>query len=598
MRDQEPANTMTCPAGEPGGRPAPIVRRRPAALPAVSLLTLVALLTLALLTLALQPGHAAADIVPLPVDPPSASPDMLVSAETNDRDFLMPNASYAQTRYYPNARINTANVAALQPAWTFHADVTETLETSPIVVGGVMYVTTAFDHVYALDARTGRRLWHFQPALGPVRSFCCGPNNRGVAVYGDSVFLATLDARMVALNAADGTVRWEAQIADPEQGYSESMAPQTVDGKVLVGVSGGEFGIRGFVKAFEAASGKLLWTFYTTAENSVGVWATRDATGHDLRRNIVHEQTRLALLGDPYRTLGGGVWQTPAVDVALRRAYFMVGNPSPDLDGGVRPGDNLYTDSLVSVDLDTGAYVCHLQYVPHDLWDLDAVSPPVLTDVQDADGNVVPGLLHAGKTGFLYVHDRRDCRLIRFSDPLVPQTNMFAHPTPEGTRIAPGTNGGVGWSPIAINPVAGLAYAVTLHQTMSYARVPSTYLPGKSWFGGSMKLLEDEVQWGNVSAVDFNTGRIRWQVKTPQPMIGGVLATAGGLVFAGEGNGLFKAYDALSGSVLWQYQTDAGVNAPPASYMVEDRQYIVVAAGGNGQLGYKRGNSIIAFTLP
>jgi PQQ-dependent dehydrogenase (methanol/ethanol family) len=540
----------------------------------------------------------AADALAMPPEDLYASPAMLQSAATDGANFLLPNGNYAQTRYYPNAGINTANVAGLQPAWIFHVDVTETLETSPIVLAGVMYVTTAFDHVYALDAKTGRQLWHFQPVLAPVRSACCGPGNRGVAVYGDSVFLATLDARLVALNAADGTVRWETQIADPEQGYSESMAPLPVDGKVLIGVSGGEFGIRGFVKAFDAGSGKLLWTFYTTAENSVGVWATQDATGRDLNRKIALEKERFARQGDPYRTLGGAVWQTPAVDLALRRAYFVVGNPSPDLDGAMRPGDNLYTDSLVSVDLDTGAYVCHLQYVPHDLWDLDAVSPPVLTQVRDAEGNSVPGLLHAGKTGFLYVHDRRDCRLIRASEPLVPQTNMYAHPTPTGTRIAPGTNGGVSWSPIAINPLAGLAYAVTLHQTMSYARQPSEYAPGKSWFGGAMTLIPDEEQWGSVSAVDFNTGRIRWQVKTPEPMLGGVLATAGGLVFAGEGNGLFKAYDALSGAVLWQYQADAGVNAPPGSYMIEDRQYIVIAAGGNGQLGYRRGNAIITFALP
>ncbi|MBV9758295.1 MAG: PQQ-binding-like beta-propeller repeat protein [Alphaproteobacteria bacterium] len=552
------------------------------------------------LLLACLPGTALAadDPAPALAGTPFASPEMLRSAEANGTDFLMVNASYAQTRYYPNRRINTANVAGLVPAWIFRADITETLETTPIVVNGVMFVTTAFDHVYALDATTGRQLWHFQPELGPVQSFCCGANNRGVAVYGDSVLLATLDAKLIALNAADGSVRWTAPIADPEEGYSESMAPLAVDGKVLVGVSGGEFGIRGFVKAFDAATGKLLWTFYTTAENSAGVWATRDATGRELNRNIAHEQQHLAERGDPYRTLGGAVWQTPAVDLALRRVYFVVGNPSPDLDGAVRPGDNLYTDSLVSVDLDTGAYVCHLQYVPHDLWDLDAVSPPVLTDVRDAGGNTVPGLLHAGKTGFLYVHDRRDCRLIRVSDPLVPQTNMYAHPTPEGTRIAPGTNGGVGWSPIAVDPAAGLAYAVTLHQTMSYSRVPSEHAQGKPWFGGSIKLLAEEAQWGNVSAVELDTGRIRWQVKTPEPMIGGVLATAGGLVFAGEGNGLFKAYDARTGAVLWQYRADAGVNAPPASYMIGERQYIAVAAGGNGQLGYKRGNAIIAFTLP
>ena len=538
-------------------------------------------------------------------DPPSAmwrpvfaSQERLRAAAGDTDDFLLPNGSYAQTRFHPNARINAGNVAGLRPAWTFRTDITETLETSPVVVDGVMFVTTAFDHVYALDAGTGRLIWHFQPELGPLSSPCCGPANRGVAIAGDSVFVATLDARLVALNAADGAVRWDVQIADPEQGYSENMAPLAVDGKVLIGVSGGEFGIRGFVKAYDAATGALLWTFYTTPENSAGIWATQDATGRDLNRDIADEQRRLLVQGDPYRTLGGGVWQTPAVDLALRRAYFVVGNPAPDLDGAMRPGDNLYTDSLVAVDLDTGAYVCHLQYVPHDLWDLDAVSPPVLADVRDTDGDVVPGVLHAGKTGFLYVHDRRDCHLIRASDPLVPQTNMYAPPTPQGTRIAPGTNGGVGWSPIAVDAAAGIAYAVTLHQTMSYTYQPSAYLPGKSWFGGAMIVLPEEEQWGSVTAVDVNTGRIRWQAKTPQPMIGGVLATAGGLVFAGEGNGLFKSYDARTGAVLWQYQAEAGVNAPPVAYMAGGRPYIAVAAGGNAQLGYKRGNAIMAFALP
>ena len=551
-----------------------------------------------LLLLLRLPAASGADSAAPQRTSPFAPPESLRTAETNETDFLLPNGSYAQTRFYPNARINTGNVAHLAPAWTFHAGVTETLETSPIVVNGVMFVTTAFDHVYALDAGTGRMLWHFAPKLGPVWTHCCGPNNRGVAVQGASVFLATLDARMIALNAADGSVRWDVPIADPEQGYGETMAPIAVEGKVLIGVSGGEYGIRGFVKAFDAVTGKLLWTFWTTPENSAGVWATTDATGHDLKRDIAHEREALARLGDPFRTLGGAVWQTPAIDLALRRIYFVVGNPAPDLDDAMRPGDNLYTDSLVAVDLDTGAYVCHLQYVPHDLWDLDAVSPPVLADVNDQDGHPVPGVLHAGKTGFLYVHDRRDCRLIRVSEPLVPQSNMFSHPTREGTRIAPGTNGGVGWSPIAVNPQLGLAYAVTLHQTMSYTYQPAEYAPGKSWFGGAMQVIPDEAQWGSVTAVDVHTGRIRWQVKTNEPMVGGVLATAGGLVFAGEGNGKFNAYHAETGAVVWQYQAEAGVNAPPSSYMVDGRQYVVVAAGGNAQLGYKRGNAIIAFTVP
>ena len=194
------------------------------------------------------------------------------------------------------------------------------------------------------------------------------------------------------------------------------MAPTAVNGKILIGTNGGEYGIRGFVKAYDAKDGKLLWTFNTIPENSVGVWAEKDATGRDMHRNIAAEKEALAKNGDPYKTLGGGVWQNPAVDLATNRIYFVVGNPSPDLDGSLRPGDNLYTDSLVSLDLDTGKYVCHFQYIAHDVWDLDAVSPPVLVDVKDKSGKTIPGVMHAGKTGHVYVHDRKDCSLIRFSE--------------------------------------------------------------------------------------------------------------------------------------------------------------------------------------
>ena len=237
-----------------------------------------------------------------------------------------------------------------------------------------MYVTTSYSHVYALDAKTGAEIWHFKPKLGPVTTFCCGPNNRGVAVYEDRVYLGTLDAKLVALDAKTGSVVWQQQVGDPEKGYSETMAPTAVDGKILIGTNGGEYGIRGFVKAYDAKDGKLLWSFDTIPENSVGVWATTDATGRDMHRDIAAEKAALAKNGDPYKTLGGGVWQNPSVDLAAKRIYFVVGNPSPDLDGAIRPGDNLYTNSLVSLDLDTGKYVCHFQYIAHDVWDLDAVS--------------------------------------------------------------------------------------------------------------------------------------------------------------------------------------------------------------------------------
>ena len=525
------------------------------------------------------------------------SQDLLSRAAGDGNNFLHTNGNYAQTRYYPNRQINTGNVSKLRPAWMFQMDVRETLETTPIVVNGIMYVTTAFDHVYALDARTGEEIWEYTHKMGPIATVCCGPNNRGVAVYGDKVYIGTMDSKLVAIDAKTGNKVWEQQIADPEKSYSETMAPTAVNGKILIGTNGGEYGIRGFVKAFDAKDGKLLWTFDTIPENSSGVWAEKDATGRDMHRDIAAEKAAYAKAGDPYKTLGGGVWQNPAVDLETNRIYFVVGNPSPDLDGAIRPGDNLYTDSLVSVDLNTGKYVCHFQYIAHDVWDLDAVSPPIIAMVKNDKGEMVKGILHGGKTGHVYVHDAKDCSLIRYSEAMVPQENMWVLPTKDGTRMLPGANGGVEWSPMATNPALGMAYAINLHQPMTYHVENSAYPGGKLWLGGAFKVIPVEEQWGNVTAVNYNTGKIAWQVKTAQPMIGGILATAGGLVFTGEGNGQFKAYDAETGSVLWKFQAGAGVNAPPSSYSVDGKQYIVVGAGGNTQLDFKRGNSIIAFTV-
>src|SRR3984893_8702736 len=285
----------------------------------------------------------------------------LNSADKNVNNFLLTNVDYAQTRFHPARQIGRDNVKNLHVAWIFQTDVKESLETSPIVVDGVMYVTTSFSHAYALDAKTGVQLWHYKHALGPITTYCCGPNNRGVAVSEDKVYLGTLDAKLVALDAKTGNKLWQSDIGDPELGYSETMAPTVVKGKVLIGTNGGEYGIRGFVKAYDAKDGNLIWTFNTVPESSVGVWAEKDATGRDLHRNIAAEKDALAKNGAPYKTLGGGVWQNPAVDLATKRIYFVVGNPSPDLDGSLRPGDNLYTDSLVALDLDTGKYVCHFQ---------------------------------------------------------------------------------------------------------------------------------------------------------------------------------------------------------------------------------------------
>ena len=523
--------------------------------------------------------------------------DRLAAAASNHSEFLLTHANYAQTRFHPADRINRGTVKNLKLAWSFEMDITESIQTAPIVYDGVMFVTSSFNHLFALDAETGKELWRYEHVMEPVVSLCCGPNNRGVEALDDTVYMGTLDSRVVALDARTGALLWSIRVADPLRGYSITMAPTAVAGKLLIGLAGAEYGVRGALIALDAKSGKQLWIFYTTPEHSVGVWARRDAAGLDLRRDIPGEKAALAKRGDPYKTLGGSIWQNPSVDLKHRRIYFVVGNPSPDLDGSVRPGDNLYTDSLVSVDLDTGKYLCHLQYLPHDVWDLDAVSPTVLTPVKDRSGRTIPGVLHAGKTGYLYVHDARDCSLIRVSKPLITVKNERASPTAAGILMRPGPNGGVSASPLAIDPGQHLAFALTAEIATAYYRTPSWEYPdGKLWFGGAFKGVPGEPAWGALLAVDYNTGGIRWKVKKSAPMFGGALATAGGLVFAGEGNGRFSAYDSSSGTELWSYQADAGVNAPASTYEIEGKQYVVVGAGGNTQLRTKRGNKILAFS--
>ncbi len=531
---------------------------------------------------------------------PSVSQAALDAAGGDAKNWIHANGNYDNSRYYPGSQINAGNVGKLKPAFTFQTAVLESMETAPIVVDGVMFLTTSFNHVYAIDAATGEEYWHYKHKLGPIVTVCCGNNNRGVAIEGGRLFMGTIDAKLVALDAKTGKLIWEKQIADPEKGYSETMAPTVVDGKVLIGTNGGEYGIRGFVKAFNAADGNLLWTFYTIPDKGQeGVWAVNDATGRNMHRDIAAEKKALAEKGgDFYQTLGGGVWMTPAVDKKTRTVFFVVGNPSPDLYGAIRPGDNLYTDSMVAIDLDKGTYKWHSQYISHDVWDLDAVSPPILTQAKDKDGKMVDVVIHGGKTGHIYVHERSTGKLIRFSEAMIPQENMWVLPTKEGARMLPGANGGVEWSPMAVNAKTRMAYAANLHQPMTYHVEESPYPGGKLWLGGAFKTIPSEEQWGRLVAVNIDTGKVAWGVKTPQPLIGGVLATAGDIVFNGEANGWFKAFDAKTGKELWKYNCGAGVNAPAVSYMVGGKQYVAVAAGGNNQIDAKRGNSVFVFALP
>ncbi|MDB5940942.1 MAG: Pyrrolo-quinoline quinone [Ramlibacter sp.] len=533
------------------------------------------------------------------VNAPNVSQAQLNGADRQGKDWLHTNGGYSQHRFYPGSQINAGNVGKLRPQFMFQTEVRESMETAPIVVDGVMYMTTSFNHVYALDAVTGREFWHYKHKMGPITTFCCGPNNRGVAIEGGKLFMGTLDSKLLALDAKSGKLLWETEIADPEKGYSETMAPTVVHGKILIGTNGGEYGLRRVVKDFDSGSGKLLWTFYTIPERGhEGVWAENDATGRNMKRDIATEKAALARDSSFYQTLGGGVWMNPAVDLRTRTIFFVVGNPSPDLYGAERPGDNLYTNSMVAVNLDTGAYKWHSQYIAHDVWDLDAVSPPILLDVKDNSGRMVPAVMHAGKTGHVYIHNREDGKLIRFSDAMIPQENMWVLPTATGARMLPGANGGVEWSPMAFHPKYRMAYALNLHQPMTYHVEASKYPGGKLWLGGAFKVIEGENQWGRLAAVNVDTGKLAWKFDTEQPLIGGALATGGDLVFYGEGNGLFRALHARTGKLLWEFNCGAGANAMPVSYTVKNKQYVAMGCGGNTQLDFKRGNTMVVFALP
>jgi len=527
--------------------------------------------------------------------------DMLLQAAQSG-DWLMYGHNYWNNRYSPLATINTTNVRNLIPRMVFQTGTPQlgSFETTPVVVNGVMYMTTPAvpnNEVIAVDLRTQKTLWRYTHKNAAVSTACCGPNNRGVAAAGGSLFLGTLDGQLVALDQATGKEKWAVQVGDPAEGYTETMAPLVIDDKVIIGTSGAEYGIRGFVKAYNAASGALMWTWFTIPSPQEGGWWGRwsrtTGEGDNLNRNIPQEKADSAKYADAWMHGGGSMWMTPAYDADTKTLFVAIGNPSPDLDGTIRPGDNLWSESIAAIDATTGKFKWGYQEVPHDVWDLDAVSPPVLAML---GGKKV--IVQAGKTGWVYVLDAATGKLVRKSEAFVPQENMFAQPTAEGTRMLPGANGGQEWSPIALNPTLNYAYTVGLHQPMHYKTHYAPWERGRLWLGSAFVAIPGEAQWGNVTAIDLATGKKVWQVKTDQPMMGGATATAGGLVFTGEGNGWFKAYDAKTGAVLWQFYCGAGVNAAPSVFSMDGEQFIVVAAGGNFQLNFPLGDAVFVFGLP
>jgi alcohol dehydrogenase (cytochrome c) len=511
-------------------------------------------------------------------------------------------------RYSGLKTINTSNVGKLVPRMIFQTGISKlgSFENTPLVTGGVMYVTTPYNTAMAYDLNTKKELWRYEHKLGTT-IFCCGPNNRGFAIHGGAhLYMGTLDAHLVALDAKTGKVLWDKEVADPTYGYSITHAPLIIGDNVIVGVSGGEYGIRGHVTAYNAMTGDQVWRWYSIpapngdptfddkAPNGwFGTWPGSTPDGADLHRDVAKEKGDSAKYADSWKTGGGGVWTTPAYDKESNTLFVSVGNPSPDLDGSVRPGDNLYTDCIVAIDASNGKTKWYYQTVPHDVWDLDATSPPAVATM---GGKKV--VVHAGKTGWVYVLDAASGKLVKRSDAFVPQENMFALPTEKGTRMLPGANGGSEWSPISIDPSLNYAFVAALHQPMNYITHNAPLEKGRLWLGSAFVAIPGEEQYGLFSAVDLKTGKIAWQNKVPQPMMGGSLATAGGLTFTGEGNGNFNAYDSKSGKLLWQFNAGAGCNSAPMTFTNGGEQFVAVACGGNFQLNYPLGNSVMVFGLP
>ena len=519
-------------------------------------------------------------------------------------------------RYSALDQINTDTVKDLKGAWVYHTNVYSggtSFESSPIVVDGVMYLTGPQSQVYAVDARNGQEKWKYVPTIEDLKSLplCCGQVNRGVAVGNGMVFVGQVDAKLTALDAKTGKVVWSVQVDDPRAGYSETMAPVYYDGLVYIGVSGAEYEIRGHVTAYDAKTGDQVWRFY--AIPAPGEFGS-DTWPQD---------------NEMWKYGGGSMWQSPAIDPELGMLYIQVGNPSPDLDGTMRAGDNLFTESIVALDLKSGEYKWHFQEVHHDIWDYDTVSPNVLFDVE-LDGKTVKGIGQAGKTGWVYLLDRETGKpLVGIDEKPVPQmaeqNTAATQPFPRGDSfvpmecpeqianypmggiftpfgsepvlICPGANGGSEWSTSSYSPQTELMYVCGIHQPQIWTFKPDKLEPGTLRLGSAFITPPGGKTWGTFTAMDVKTNTIAWQKQLDQMCIGGSLATAGGLVFSGEANGNFDAYDAKTGDLLWQFQTGAGVNAPAMTYEIDGTQYVAVASGGNFQLNFPRGDSLWVFAL-
>lgn len=570
----------------------------------------------------------------------------LKAAGADESNWLVHGRDYTNQRFSPLEAINTGSVKSLVPKWIYQTGISATFQTTPLIADGIMYLSAPFSHVIAVNAETGREIWRYEHKR-KTEKLCCGPANRGVAISEGLVFVATIDARLVALDATTGKVAWDIALAEPGEavatedkrargegnvlsdravtgstGVGAASAPLVYDGKVFAGITGvgyglhldaarpgmplgavigvaGRYGRPGFLAAYDAKTGAKVWQFDTTQKGWEGEFRATTPDGVKLPRDIEAEKAAAEKFSDAWKYGGGSIWHSPAVDAERGLLFFGIGNPSPQSIGDTRPGDNLFTSSLVAVEAKTGKLVWHYQQIPHDLWGYDVASPPALFDVT-IDGATVPAVGQASKLGWYYVHDRRDGKLLFKSEAFVPQSNLFAKPSLAGVEIAPGAAGGSNWSPTAVDEKRGLAYVAALHLPMRYVirEIPADG-DKPAIKTSAFETIDGVEHWGTLTAIDLKaSGKIAWQQKTGDPLIGGVLATAGGLVFTGEGKGDLSAFDASSGNRLWSFNCGAGVNAPPVTYAVGGKQFVAVAAGGNQLFGFRQGGAVIAFGLP
>jgi len=526
----------------------------------------------------------------------------LLSAAGNNSEWLMYGRTYNNWRYSPLDKVNAGNVTGLRPVWSLSTGGKfGGLEATPIVADGVIYISTDYSRVMAADARTGVVKWQWEPKYddGLEAELCCGPINRGVAVYEGMVYVMTLDARLVALNAADGSVAWEKAIADWQAGYTATGAPLIVKGKVIAGIAGAEYGVRGFIRAYDAKTGAEDWTTYTIpgkGEPGNETWP-----------------------GDTWKTGGASTWQTGAYDPELNLLYWGTGNPGPWVSD-LRPGDNKWSCSILAINADTGEIKWGFQYTPNDGWDYDGNNGPVLIDVT-INGKPVKAAVQANRNGFLYVLDRTNGKFI-YAEPTIdginwthgidpntgrPDVNEAMRPVSGGKTvepIVPGLEGGTNWFPISYSPDLGYVFLNTNQWAMGmtgWKKEDVVYKPGDLYMGMDFQMYRTGDKVGYVKAFDVANRKFVWSMPSDLPLFAGLLSTKGGLVFTGDLKGYVKALDAKSGKQLWAYQTGSSVNASPITYELDGTQYVAVLSGLGGDPGFyyssPKGGMLYVFAL-